>query len=158
MLAVLIAMTVFAFGTTGNGYSTPLPQATPLMAPLGQNAPLGDLNIKIQSLGDATTADNPDQIPVLPDERLMVVHVLLTNSVPPAYTGIVTYRLEEKNGLGPRARDVKPSSLNIHQGASVQVTGLFTVDKAFVPITLLVECSACSAGKYKAVRFTIPAP
>jgi hypothetical protein len=156
MLAVLMATAIVAFGTTGNGYSTPIPQATPLTAPLGQSVPIGDLNIKIQSLGDATPADNPDQIPVLPDQRLMVVHILLTNSVPSAYTGVVTYRLEDKSGVGPRARDVKPSGLNIHQGTSVQVTGLFTVDKAFVPITLLVECSACSAGKYKAVRFTIP--
>jgi hypothetical protein len=158
MLAVLLTMTVLAFGTTGNGYSTPIPQATPLTVPLGQSAPIGDLNITIRDLRDATATDNPDQIPVLPDQRLMVIHILLANGVPLAYTGIVTYTLEDKSGVGPRARDVKPSRLNISQGASVRVAGLFTVDKTFVPTTLLVECSSCSAGKYKAVRFIIPAP
>jgi hypothetical protein len=159
MLAVLMAINVVAFGTTGNGYSSPLPQVTPLPAPLGQSVPIGNLNIRIQDLRDATPADNPDQIPVFADQRLMVIHVLLANSVPPPYTGIVTYTLEDKNGVGPRARDVRPSSLDIHQGASVHFTGLFTVDKTFVPTTLLVECSSCSASKgYKAVRFIIPAP
>jgi hypothetical protein len=158
MLVVLITMTVFAFGTTGNGYSTPVPQTTPLSAPLGQSVPIGDLNVTIHDLRDATAPDNPDQIPVLPDQRLMVIHILLANSVPSVYSGIVTYTLEDKNGIGPRARDVKPSRLNISQGASVHLTGLFTVDKTFVPTTLLVECSACSAGKYKAVRFIIPTP
>src|SRR5271166_4753979 len=159
MLAVLMAINVVACGTTGNGYSSPLPQVTPLTAPLGQSVQVGNLSIGIQELRDATRADNPDQIPVLPDERLLVMHVVLVNSVASAYTGVVTYRLEDKNGVGPRARDVKPSSLNIHQGTSVHLTGLFTVDKTFVPATLLVECSSCSASNgYKAVQFTIPAP
>jgi hypothetical protein len=158
MLAFLMAISVVAFGTTGNGYSSPLPQVTPLTAPLGQSVAIGNLNIGIQELRDATPADNPDQIPVLVDQRLLVMHVLLVNSVPPAYTGVVAYRLEDKNGLGPRARDVKPSSLNIQQGTSVHLTGLFTVDKTFVPATLLVECSSCSASNgYKAVQFIIPA-
>src|ERR1017187_8625648 len=132
MLAVFIAITVIA-GTTGNGYSTPVPPVTPLTAPLGQNVPIGSLSVTIQDLRAATPADNPDQITVLPDQRLMVIHILLANSVPPAYTGVVTYTLEDKNGVGPRAWDVKPSSLNIAPGASVHLTGLFTVGKTFVP-------------------------
>jgi len=158
MLAILVAISVLAFGTTGNGYSSPLPQVTPFTAPLGQNVPLGNINIGIQDLRDATPADNADKIPVLVDQRLLVMHVLLANSIPANYTGVVTYRLEDKNGIGPRARDVKPSNLNIHQGTSVHLTGLFTVDKTFVPATLLVECSSCSASNgYKAVQFIIPA-
>ncbi len=160
MLTVLIAIIVVAFGTTGNGHSSPVPQATPLTATLGQSVSIGDLTIKIQDLRDATPADNPDQIPVLVDERLMVMHVLLVNSVhPAAYTGLVTYTLEDKSGVGPRARHVRPRSLNIHQGASIHLTGLFTVDKTFLPTVLVVECSSCGAGGvYKAVHFTIPAP
>lgn len=159
MLAVLLAVNVVAFGTTGNGYSTPIPPVTPSTAQLGQSVPIGNLSVGIQDLRDATPGDNPDQIPLLPDERLLVVHVLLLNNVFTTYTGRVTYRLEDKNGIGPRARDVKPSSLNIHQGTSVHLTGLFTVDKTFVPVTLLVECSSCSASNgYKAVQFIIPAP
>jgi hypothetical protein len=158
MLAILMATSVVVLGTTGNGYSSPVPIATPLTAPLGQAVPIGNLSIGIQELRDATPVDNPDKIPVLPDQRLLVMHALLGNSIPLAYTGVVTYRLEDKNGLGPRARDVKPSNLNIQQGTSVHLAGLFTVDKTFVPVTLLVECSSCSASNgYKAVQFIIPA-
>jgi hypothetical protein len=159
MVAALLAITVVAFGTTGNGYSTPIPQATPITASLGQNVAMGSLNVTIQELRDATPADNPDQIPVLPGQRLMAMRVLLANSVPLAYSGVVTYTLEDKNGIGPRARDIKPSSLNIHQGVAVHLSALFTVDKGLVPTTLLVECSLCGAGNvYKAVRFITPAP
>jgi len=159
MVAVLLAITVIAFGTTGNGYSTPIPQATPLTGSLRQSVAFGSLNVTIQDLRDATPADNPDQIPVLPGQRLMAMRVLLTDSVSSAYTGVVTYTLEDKNGIGPRARDIRPSSLNIHQGVAVHLSGLFTVDKAFVPTTLLVECSSCSESHgYKAARFIIPSP
>jgi len=159
MVATLLAITVIAFGTTGNGYSTPAPPATPLTASLGQSVAFGNLNVTIQELRDATPADNPDQIPVLVDQRLMVIHVLLANNAPAPYTGVVTYTLEDKSGVGPRGRDIKPSSLNIHQGAPVHLSGLFTVTKSFVPTTLLVECSLCGAGNvYKAVRFVIPGP
>jgi len=158
MLAVLIAVTIVAFGTTGNGHSSPVPRATMFTAPLGQTVAIGDLNVGIQNLRDATPADNPDQIPVLADQRLLVIHILLANPAHPAYTGIVTYTLGDKNGVGVRARDVKPSNLNIQKGASIHLTGLFTVDKAFVPTTLVVECSSCNASHYKAVQFTIPAP
>ena len=157
MLSVLMAVVV-AFGTTGNGHTSPIPQATILTAPLGQTIPLGDLKVEIEDLRAATPADNPDNIPVLADENLMVIHVVLSNSAIPAYTGIVTYRLQDKNGDGPRARDLKPRSLNIHNGTSIHLTGLFTVDKGYVPASLLVECSSCNAGHYKAVQFTISTP
>lgn len=158
MLAVLIALTIVAFGTTGNGYTSPRPEATIFTAPLGQTVPLGDLRVKIEDLRAATPADNPDNIPMLVDENLMVMHVVLSNSVLPSYSGVVTYRLQDKNGDGPRARNVKPRSLNIPQGTSIHLTGLFTVDKGYVPISLLVECSSCNASHYKAVQFTIPTP
>lgn len=158
MVAALIAITVVAFGTTGNGYTSPIPRATTHTAPLGQTVPLGDLTVKIEDLRAATPADNPDHVPVLVDESLLAIHVVLSNLVLPAYTGIVTYTLQDENGLGPRARDVKPSNLNIQKGESVHLAGLFTVDRGYVPTSLLVECSSCNAGHYKAVLFTIPAP
>ncbi len=158
MLAALLAITIVAFGTTGNGHTSPVPQATPLTAPLGASVSLGDLTIKIDDLRDATPADNPDQIPVLADERLMVIHISMANTAHTAYTGIVTYRLADKSGVGPRARDVKPRNLNVPQGGNIHLTGLFTVDKAFAPTTLVVECSVCNAGHYKAAQFTIPTP
>lgn len=157
MLSVLIAVVV-AFGTTGNGHMSPVPQATILTAPLGQTIPLGDLKVHIEDLRAATPADNPDNIPVLVDENLMVMHVVLSNGAIPAYTGIVTYTLQDKTGIGPRARHVRPASLNVHNGTSTHLTGLFTVDKGYVPTSLLVECSSCNAGHYKAVQFTIPTP
>lgn len=97
-------------------------------------------------------------MPVLVDENLMVMHVVITNGGVPGFSGVVTYRLEDKNGIGPRASDLKPSSLNIQRGATVHLTGLFGPDKTFVPASLLVECSSCNAGHYKAALFTIPAP
>lgn len=158
MLAALVAMIVVAFGTTGNGHASPVPQATILTAPLGETIPLGDLRVKIEDLRAATAADNPDHLPVLVDENLMVIHVVLSNSMLPAYSGVVTYRLQDKNGVGPRASDVKPSNLSIPPGARVHVTGLFTVNKGYVPTSLLVECSSCNASHYKALQFTIPGP
>lgn len=158
MVAALIALSVVAFGTTGNGHTSPIPQATILTAPLGQIIPLGDLKVKIEELRAATAADNPDHLPVLVDESLMVIHIVLSNSALPGYSGVVTYTLQDKNGVGPRASDVKPSRLDIQQGTSVHLTGLFTVDKSYVPISLRVECSSCNAGHYKAVLFTIPTP
>jgi hypothetical protein len=157
MLSVLIAIVV-AFGTTGNGHTSPQPQVTILTAPLGETIPLGDLKVQIEDLRAATPADNPDNIPVLVNENLMVIHIVLSNGAIPAYTGIVTYRLQDKNGIGPRARHVRPASLNVQNGTSTHVTGLFTVDKGYAPTSLLVECSLCNAGHYKAVQFTIPTP
>ena len=157
MLSVLIAVVV-AFGSHGNGYMSPGPQATILTAPLGQTIPLGDLKVEIEDLRAAKPADNPDNIPVLVGENLMVMHVVLSNSALSTYSGIVTYRLQDKSGLGPRARDVKPRSLNIQPATSIHLTALFTIDKGYVPTSLLVECSSCNAGNYKGVQFTISTP
>lgn len=157
MLALLIATTVIA-GSTGNGYMSPRPIVTMMTAPLGQTVHLGDLTVRIEELRPATPADNPDHIPVLVNENLMVMHVVLSNSVLSDYAGIVDYRLQDKNGIGPRARNLKPKRPNIRQGTPVHLTALFTIDKGYVPASLLVECSSCNASHYKAVQFTIPTP
>jgi len=154
MLAALIAIAVVAFGTTGNGDTSPTPQATILTAPLGQTVPLGDLKIKVEDLRAATPADNPHHLPVSADENLLVMHVILSNSVLPSFSGVVTYRLEDKNGYGPRTWE----RLDIQQRTTVHLHGLFAVDKDYVPTSLLVECSSCNASHYIAVQFTIPAP
>jgi hypothetical protein len=152
MLAALV--TVVAFGTSGNAYSSPTPQATILTAPLGQTVALGDLKIKIEDLRAATLADNPHHLPVAADENLIVMHVILSNNALPSFSGVVTYRLEDKNGYGPRTWE----RLNIQQRTTVHLHGLFAVGKDYVPTSLLVECSSCNASRYIAVQFTLPAP
>ena len=152
MLATLI--TVVALGTSGNGYTSPTPQATILTAPLGQTVALGDLKIKIEDLRAATPADNPQHLPVATDENLIVMHAILSNNALPSFSGLITYRLEDKNGYGPRTWE----RLNIQQRTIIHLHGLFAVEKDYVPTLLLVECSSCNASHYIAVQFTIPAP
>ena len=154
MLAALIALTVVAFGTSGNGIASPAPQATIVTAPFGRTVPLGDLKIKVEDLRAATAADNPHHLPMSADENLLVMHVVLSNSVLPSYSGVVTYRLEDKDGYGPRTWE---RLSNIQQRTTVNLTGLFTVDKGYVATSILVECSSCKANHYTAVQFTVPA-
>jgi hypothetical protein len=154
MLAALIAITVVALGASGNGYTSPIPQATILTATLGQTVPLGDLKIKIEDLRAATSADNPHHLPVSEDQNLIVMHAVLSNSVLPSFSGVIAYRLEDKKGYGPRTWE----RLDVQQRTTVHLHGLFAVDKDYVPTLLLVECSSCSASHYIAVQFTIPAP
>jgi len=152
ILAALV--TVVAFGTSGAGDSSPTPQATVLTAALGQTVAFGDLKIKIEDLRAATLADNPHRYPVAPDENLVVMHGILSNNALPNFSGVVSYRLEDKKGYGARAWE----TLNIQQRTTVHLHMLFAVEKDFVPALLLVECSSCNASHYTAVQFTIPAP
>ena len=154
MLAVLIVLTVVAFGGPGYVYNSPTPQVTIFTARLGQTVPLGDLKIRIEDLRPGTAADNPQHLPVAEDQNLLVWHATLSNSLLPRFSGVITYRLEDNRGFGPRTWE----RLDVQQRTTVHLRGLFAVDKDQVPTLLLVECSSCQAGHYTAVQFTIPAP
>ena len=154
MLAVLITVAVVASGSSQNSYTSPTPQATILTAALGQTVPLGDLEIKIVDLRTATPADNPQHLPVSEGERLLVFHASVLNSTLPSFSGVITYRLEDKKGYGPRTWE----RLDLQQRTTVHLHGLFAVDKDYLPTMLLVECSSCNAGHDIMVQFKIPAP
>ena len=154
MLAVLITVAVVAFGSSQNSNTRPTPQATVFTAALGQTVPLGALTIKIIDLRAAAPADNPQHLPMSEDESLLVFHAVLSNSILPSFSGVLTYRLEDKQGYGPRTWE----RLDIQAQTTVHLHGLFSVGKDYLPTVLLVECSSCNAGHDITVQFTLPAP
>lgn len=142
---------------------TPVPgganQVKALSGSIGQTIFNGVLRIDVQELRDATDADNPHQVLPEPNQKVMVMNVLLRNGSHEAFIDLLTYTLADKDGVTYQIPSnlIAHANVNILQGAAARQSAIFPVDKDFVPTKLIITCGTCSnRSPFKNVRYTIP--
>ena len=119
----------------------------------------GMLRVKITALRAAGEAEKPDTN-LTADQKVMYFESLLSNGTHEEFTDLVTYTLADKDGVSVAipTNALKHANLHILQGASERQSEAFPIDKDFVPVKLIVQCSTCGGHSgFRAIRFTIPA-
>lgn len=166
-LRIAVLSIAFAFVATFSAAAaltpTPVPgganQVNALSGTIGQTIFNGVLRIDVQELRDATDADNPSQAGPLPNQKVMVMKVLLRNGAHDAFIDLLSYTLADKDDVSVDVPEhlIEHANLHILQGSAGRQSAMFPVDKDFVPVKLIVTCATCAKGSpFKAVRFTIP--
>lgn len=112
----------------------------------------GVIRLQVVEVRDATPADHPETLLAGPDKRVMVMTTLVRNGLPRNFIDLLKYTLADKDDVAYAIDDyrIKPNPLNIPQAAAARQTAMFPVDKSFVPVKLLVQCTTCNAQ----TRFT----
>jgi hypothetical protein len=161
LLAFCLLISMFA---PAGAAPTPIPGGangvSAVSAPLGTTVFNGVLRVKITSLRAAAAGEIPDTNPTA-DQKVMYFESLLSNGTHDDFTDLVTYTLADKDGVSVAipTNALKHANLHILQGASERQSEAFPLDKDFVPVKLIVQCSTCGAHSgFRAIRFTVPAP
>jgi len=159
------AATLALAGTIAAAASpTPIPgganQVNAISGKVGDTLWNGVIRLKVVEVRDATPADHPESLVPLANQKVMVITAILRNGTNATWQELVSYTLADKDGI---TYDVPghfftPVSLSIQQAAAAKQTGMFTVDKTFAPVKLIVKCDTCAKNSFKAFRVTIPPP
>ncbi len=144
--------------------ATPIPgganQVRAVSGKVGDTVFNGALRIKIAELREATADDNPSRLAPSPDQKVLVMTILLRNGLHTPFIDLVNYTLADKDDVSVQvpSSEITNANLNIQQGAAARQVAMFLVDKSFVPVKVLVQCATCSTtSPFRSVRFTVPA-
>lgn len=163
-LSLLAAVTFFA-GTTlpSNAAPTPPPgganQITAIPGRVGDRVFNGVLRVTVQTVRDATADDHPEKDLPNPDQKIIVMRVLLNNGWHGTFDGLMLYTLADADSVTQQISQpyVHPANVSIEQGASAVQIIHVPVAKDFRPVKLLVECGGCSDSMhFRPLRITIP--
>lgn len=165
-LRVLALAVSLAFVATAAAAAVPPPtpgganEVSAISGKLGDTLWNGVLRFKLVEVRDATPADHPESVGPLPNQKVMVVTAIIRNGTPATWGELVSYTLADKDDISFEipGHFFTPVALTIQQGAAVKQTALFPVDKTYVPVKLIFQCTSCAKGKFKAFRVTIPPP
>ncbi len=144
--------------------ATPIPgganQIRAISGKVGETVFNGALRIKIAELREATAADNPARLAPGPDQKVLVMTVLLRNGLHEPFLDLLNYTLADKDDVTVQvpSSEITNANLHIEQGAAARQVAMFPVDKSFIPTKVLVQCATCaSTSPFRSVRFTVPA-
>ncbi len=159
---ILATLMIAMSSTLAVASPTPVPgganQVKALSGHLGDTIFNGVLRIKITELREATAADSPDKMFPQPNQKVMIMSVLLRNGSHSEFIDLVRYTLADADNVTLTIPDSNIANANLHiqQGASARQSATFLVDKTFAPTKLLVQCATCGAKSgFKSIRFTI---
>jgi len=140
---------------------TPIPGGangvSALSGKLGDTVFSGVLRIKILALREATDVEtrSADLTPA-PNQKVLYMQSLLRNGTHDEFVDLIEYTLADKDDVSVKFPAIPGP--HILQGAAGRQQGTILVDRDFVPVKLIVQCSTCSSRSgFHAVRFTIPA-
>ncbi len=162
------ALLVLAFAVpmaAGGATPTPIPgganQVNAIEGKVGDTIFNGVLRITVQEIRDATADDHPEKMLPGPNQKVMVMKVLLRNGTHDAFIDLLTYSLADADDVAFQipSNYVNPGNLHILQGAAARQNAMFVVDKDYKPAKLIVQCATCaSATHFRSLRLTIPQP
>jgi hypothetical protein len=124
---------------------------------LGDTVFSGVLRIKIIALREATDAETRSAyLTPTPNQKVLYMQSLLRNGTHDEFVDLIEYTLADKDDVSVKFPTIPGP--HILQGASGRQQGAVLVDRDFVPVKLIVQCSTCSSrSAFRSVRFTIPA-
>jgi hypothetical protein len=134
-------------------------QISAISGHVGERIFNGVLRVTVQSVHDATPDDHPEKDLPSPDQKIIVMHVLLSNGRHETFTDLMVYTLADADNVTHQIAQpyVRPANLSIEQGASAKQTVHVPVEKDFKPVKLLVECGGCSPDMhFRSLRISIP--
>ncbi|MEO9264313.1 MAG: hypothetical protein ABI282_09475 [Candidatus Baltobacteraceae bacterium] len=159
----VLALTLLAVPVGAAAAPTPVPgganQVSAMSGKVGETIFNGVLRIKIANIRDATAADNPGQMNAQPNQKVMVMSVLLRNGSHETFTDLVEYTLADKDDVSYSIPNSTVTHANLHiaQGAAARQEAMFVVDRDFVPVKVLAACVTCGTkSPFRTVRFSIP--
>jgi len=161
--ALLTVAAVFGMCAPCPAAPTPVPgganQVKAVSGSVGDAMWNGIVRIKVRELRVARPEDHPETLLPGPDQKVMVLDAMLRNGTTKQFTELLTYTLADKDDVAfeIQSQYLKPVPLIVAQGAAAHITALFTADKSFAPVKLLIQCATCSApNRFKAFRVKIP--
>ncbi len=141
---------------------TPVPgganQVGAVSGRIGETVFNGVLRFNVQDLREATSGDHPEQMLPQPNQKVMVMDVLLRNGSHSDFIDLITYTLADKDGVAFSipSNYVHEANLHIQQGASARQKAIFLVDKDYQPTKLLIQCATCGTkSAFRAVRLSV---
>ncbi len=149
--------------TTGVAQSAPTPlpgganQVKAVSGTVGQPVWNGALRITLVDVRDATPEETAKFLPNA-DQKVLVFDVTLRNGTNDNFIDLIEYTFADKDDVAVHVptSTYTHANLNIQQGAAEKQKGTFAVDKDFVPVKLLVQCTTCGAkSPFKPVRITL---
>jgi hypothetical protein len=161
-----IAATTLALALSSSAVfaaSSPIPgganQVNAVTGKLGDTLWNGVLRFKLIEVRDATPADHPETVVPLASQKVIVISALIRNGTPSTWSEVVNYTLADKDDVAFEVPGhfFTPVAVNIAQGAAVKQTALVPIDKSFVPVKLIFQCSSCGKS-FKAFRVLLPPP
>ena len=162
-IAVLALVLAGTAGASAIAAPSPLPggsnQVNAVSGKLGDTLWNGVLRFKLVEVRDATAADHPESVVPLATQKVIVVTAIIRNGTQSTWSELVTYTLADKDDVAflIPGNLFTPVALNIQQGASVKQSALVPIDKNFVPVKLLFQCTSCGKS-FKAFRVTLAPP
>ncbi|MDB5026798.1 MAG: hypothetical protein JWO66_487 [Candidatus Eremiobacteraeota bacterium] len=160
-----LSLTIAALVALGSLGATPTPipgganQVGAVSGTVGQTLWNGVVRLQITEAGPATSPD--DIAAVLPGstQKPMLIGALVRNGTKANFTEVLTYTLADADGVAYEVPSYmsRPNPLNVQQGAAARQRSTFPVEKSYVPVKLLVQCSTCKPGTFRAFRLTLPA-
>jgi len=134
-------------------------QISAISGHVGQRVFNGVLRVTVQTVHDATADDHPEKDLPSPDQKIIVMRVLLSNGWHGTFDALMVYTLADADSVTQQISQpyVHPAGLSIAQGASARQTIHVPVQKDFKPVKLLIECGGCGdAMHFRPLRISIP--
>jgi hypothetical protein len=161
-----VTLLVLAFvvpAVAGSAAPTPIPgganQLKAIDGKIGDTIFNGVLRITVQTVRDATADDHPEKMLPGPNQKVMVMTVLLRNGMHADFIDLLSYSLADAEDVVFQIPSnwVSPGNLHIIQGAAARQNAMFLVDKDYKPIKLIIQCPTCSSTThFRSLRLAIP--
>ncbi len=160
---LVLTFTLPAAAAGAAATATPVPgganQVNAVAGNVGDTIFNGVLRITVQSIRDATADDHPEKMLPGPNQKVMIMNVLLRNGMHSDFIDLLTYSLADADDVVFQipSNYVIPSNLHIIQGAAARQNAMFLVDKDYKPTKVIVQCATCSSTlHFRSLRLTIP--
>jgi len=162
VLSIALAAILAAAPVAAAPAPTPVPgganQVGAVTGTVGQTLWNGVVRLQVTEVRVATAAD--DLSAVLPSaaQTPLAISALVRNGTQASFTEVLTYTLADKDDVAFEVPSylIKPNPVGVQQGAAAHQRALFVVDKGYTPVKLLVQCSTCKKGTFRAFRLTLP--
>lgn len=134
-------------------------QISAISGHVGQRVFNGVLRVTVQTVHDATAGDHPEKDLPSPDQKIIVMRVLLSNGWHGPFDALMVYTLADADSVTLQISQpyVHPANLSMAQGAAARQTIHVPVPKDFKPVKVLIECGGCGeAMHFRPLRISIP--
>jgi hypothetical protein len=163
VLFALAAVVLAAAPLAAAPAPTPVPgganQVAAVSGTVGETLWNGVVRLQVTEVRIVTATD--DLAAILPSaaQTPLALTAVVRNGTKTSFTEVLTYTLADASDVAfdIPSYTVKPNPVSIQQGAAARQRALFAVDKAYTPVKLLVQCSTCKKGTFRAFRLTLPA-
>ena len=161
VVSIVAAAIVFAAPLAAVPAPTPVPgganQVGAVSGTVGQTLWNGVVRLQVTAVRPASAAEISSILPGAAQKPL-AIEALVRNGTKSGFAEVLTYTLADASDVtfDVPSYMVKPNPVSIAQGAAAHQRLLFAVDKDFTPVKLLVQCSTCKKGTFRAFRLTLP--